>query len=199
MFYTLEFQSPFFSSGFYNKMSTLDWFFAPTRIKSDDYEKASKEFANQSGLTRQTASLGAGCSDTLNPAVAMADQPGMVAMGGYGMGGGCRVDENTELKWGTPGTARVKGPKQLWARPFATTPNLGGGEPTAVEDESGLIFSAPPRNRKEASTIMDKAIPNFYQPLIQIKQSEFSNPTNWVENWTRGGDSTRLVQTKREA
>lgn len=127
----------------------------------------------------------------------MAEQPGMIAMGGYGMGGGCRVDENTQLRWGTPGAWRMKGPKQLWTRPFATTPNLGGGEPMAVDDESGLIQSAPPRNRKEASTIMDKTIPNFFQPLIEIKQSEHSNPSNWVEGWTRGGDATRLVQTKR--
>jgi hypothetical protein len=66
-----------------------------------------------------------------------------------------------------------------------------------VQDETGLIFSAPPRNRKEASTIMDKAIPNFYQPLIGLKSSEYSNPHNWVESWTRGGDATRLVQTQR--
>lgn len=178
--------------------NTLDWFFAPTRIKSDEYETAAKQFANESSLTRQTLSLSSGCSDTLNPAVAMADQPGMVATGGYGMPGtGCKVDENSELRWGIPGAWRQKGPKQLWARPFATTPNLGGGDPGVVDDESGLIFSSPPRNRKEASTIMDKTIPNFFQPLIDIKKSEYSNPTNWVEGWTRGGDATRLVQTKR--
>jgi hypothetical protein len=44
---------------------------------------------------------------------------------------------------------------------------------------------------------MDKAIPNFYDPLIPTKASEYSNPSNWVEGWTRGGDATRLVQTKR--
>jgi hypothetical protein len=44
---------------------------------------------------------------------------------------------------------------------------------------------------------MDKAIPNFYQPLIGTKAAEYSNPYNWVEGWTRGGDSTRLVQMKR--
>jgi hypothetical protein len=181
-------------------MNTLDYFFAPTRIKSDSYEQEAKTFANQSSLTRQTLSLSAGCSDTLNPAAAMADQPGMIATGGYGQPGtGCKVDENTQLRWGTPGAWRQKGPKQLWARPFATTPNLGGGEPQAVQDETSLIFSAPPRNRKEASTIMDKAIPNYYQPLISVKASEYSNPTNWVESWTRGGDATRLVQTKRVA
>jgi hypothetical protein len=183
-----------------DKMSTtnvLDWFFAPTRIKSDTYEEEAKQFANTSALTRQTLDTNAGCSSTLNPASAMADQPGMIASAGFGHAGGCKIDENTDLRWGTPGAWRQKGPKQLWARPFATTPNLGGGDPGVVEDESGLIFSAPPRNRKEASTIMDKAIPNFYQPLITLKQSEYSNPTNWVEDWTRGGDATRLVQTKR--
>lgn len=180
-----------------NSTNVLDYFFAPTRIRSDEYDQASKSFASQSALTRQTSSTDAGCSATLNPAVAMADQPGMVAVGGFGNPGGCKIDENTELRWGTPGAWRQKGPKQLWARPFATTPNLGGGDPGVVEDETGLIFSAPPRNRKEASTIMDKAIPNFYQPLITTKASEYSNPTNWIEGWTRGGDSTRLVQQKR--
>jgi len=180
--------------------NTVDWFYAPTRVKSDKYEEAAKNVADTSNLTRQTASLTAGCSDTLNPAAAMADQPGMIAMGGFGQPGmGCKVDENTELRWGMEGTHRQKGPKQLWARPFATTPNLGGGDPMVVDDESGLLRSAPPRNRKEASTIMDKAIPNFYQPLIDIKKSEYSNPTNWVEGWTRGGDATRLVDTKRVA
>lgn len=176
----------------------MDYFFANTRVRSDEYDQASKNFSDQSAVTRQTLSLTAGCSDTLNPAAAMADQPGMIAMGGYGMGGGCRVDENTELRWGSPGAWRMKGPKQLWSRPFATTPNLGGGDPMVVDDESSLMQSAPPRNRKEASTIMDKAIPNFFQPLIDVKKSEYSNPTNWVEGWTRGGDSTRLVQTKRD-
>lgn len=175
-----------------------DWFFAPTRVKADKYQEDVNAIASKNALTRQTLSLSAGCSDTLNPAAAMADQPGMIAMGGYGQPGmGCKVDQNTELKWGMEGAHRQKGPKQLWARPFATTPNLGGGEPQAVDDESGLIRSAPPRNRKEASTIMDKTIPNFFQPLIGIKSSEYSNPTNWVEGWTRGGDATRLVQTKR--
>ena len=178
--------------------NTLDWFFAPTRIKSDKYEEEAKQFGNTSALSRQVMSVGSACSDTLNPAAAMADQPGMIATGGYGMPAvGCKVDESTELRWGIPGAWRQKGKHQLWSRPFATTPNLGGGEPTAVDDESGLIHSALVRNRKEANTIMDKVIPNYFQPLIGVKSSEYSNPTNWVESWTRGGDSTRLLDTKR--
>jgi hypothetical protein len=74
---------------------------------------------------------------------------------------------------------------------------MGGGDQTAVDDESELIHAASIRNRKEANTVMDSAIPNFYQPLIDIKQSEYSNPSNWIYDWTRGGDATRLVQTKR--
>jgi hypothetical protein len=176
----------------------MDWFFAPTRIKTDSYQEDVDAIKSKNALTRQTLSLSAGCSDTLNPAAAMADQPGMIAKGGFGQPGmGCKVDQNTDLLWGMEGAHRQKGPKQLWARPFATTPYLGGGEPQAVDDESGLLRSAPPRNRKEASTIMDKTIPNFFQPLIDVKSSEYSKPSNWVESWTRGGDATRLVQTKR--
>lgn len=178
--------------------NTMDWFNAPTRIGSDSYSESSKTFGNTSAMTYQVTDVNAGCSDTLNPAMAMADQPGMIARGGFGMaGGGCKVDENTDLRWGIPGAWRQKGQKQLWARPFATTPNLGGGDATAVDDESHLIHSSLIRNRKEANTIMDKAIPNFYQPLLSIQKSEYSNPANWVEGWTRGGDSARLVDTKR--
>jgi hypothetical protein len=178
--------------------NTSDWFFAPTRIRSDNYDASAQSFKDTSYFSSQVLNVNAGCSDTLNPASAMADQVGMIAKGGLGMaGGGCKVDENTELRWGTPGAWRHKGPKQLWARPFATTPNLGGGEPSKVDDESGLIHSAIIRNRKETNTIMDKAIGNYYDPLIPLKQSEYSNTSNWIEGWTRGGDSTRLVQTKR--
>lgn len=178
--------------------NAIDWFFAPTRIKADSYQEDTNAFASKNALTRQTAGIASGCSDTLNPAAAVADQPGLIAMGGYGQpGSGCKVDENTQLRWGMEGAHRQKGPKQLWVRPFATTPFMGGGEPQAVDEESGLIRSAPPRNRKEASTIMDKTIPNYYQPLIQSKSSAYKDVNHWVEQWTRGGDATRLVQTNR--
>jgi hypothetical protein len=178
--------------------NTYDWFFAPTRIKADSYQTDVNDISSKDSLTRQTAQIESGCSDTLNPAAAMADQPGMIAGGGFGQPG-CKVDENTDLRWGIEGAHRQKGPKQMWARPFATTPFMAGGEPTAVDDESGLIHSAPPRNRKEASTIMDKAIPNFYDPLIPVKLSDYKDVNHWVEQWTRGGDATRLVQQKRVA
>ena len=72
--------------------NSVDWFNAPTRIRSDEYDTAAKTVGNTSTLTRQTTGMGSACSDTLNPASAMADQPGMIAMGGFGQpGGGCAV------------------------------------------------------------------------------------------------------------
>ena len=181
--------------------NTVDWFFANTRTNVDTSRNNERTFADRSALSYQTGAVDAGCSDTLNPASAMADQPGMIAIGGYGMpGAGCKVDENSELRWGSPDAWRVKGPKQLWVRPFSTTPNLGGGEPTAVNDESYLIHSQLQRVPKDISTIMDKFIPNYYQPLIPSKDADYQNVNNWVEmdGWTRGGDPTRLIQAKRE-
>jgi hypothetical protein len=103
--------------------NSVDWFNAPTRIRSDEYDTAAKSVGNTSTLTRQTTGMESACSDTLNPASAMADQPGMIAVGGFGQpGGGCAVDANTDLRWGIPGAWRQKGKHELWARPFATTP-----------------------------------------------------------------------------
>ena len=176
--------------------NSLDYFNAPTRIRSDEYSEAQQNVSSTSALTRQTTSLGSGCSETLNPASAMADQPGFIAKGGFGSLG-CHIDESTDLKWGIPGAWRQKGKHELWARPFATTPNLGGGDLGKVNDESNLIHSAMIRNRKEANTIMDTTFSGFFAPLSETQTSEFKNPNNWVQNWTWGGDSTRLVQTKR--
>jgi hypothetical protein len=173
----------------------MDYFFANTR----DGSTPAKEFrASGVSLTEQASRFASGCSSTLNPAVAMAEQPGMIAQAGHGMeGGGCTVDLNTDLRWGIEGSHREKGKKQMWARPFATTPNLGGGDQEAVDTESSLIHSATIRNRKEVNTIMDRTIPHFFQPLLDIKQQEYKNTNNWVEGWTRGGDSARLIKTKR--
>jgi hypothetical protein len=178
--------------------NTVDWFFANTRGNVDQSHITEQNFANDAALGRQTSLFGGDCTGTLSPASAMADQPGMIARGGYGLGAGCEIDTNSDLRWGDGDGLRVKGPKQLWVRPFSTTPNLGRGrESDAVNDESSLIHARLQRAKKEASTIMDKTIPNYYQPLIPIKQAEYENPNNWIQNWTWGGDSSRLVKKTR--
>jgi hypothetical protein len=179
--------------------NTVDWFYASTRGNMDQSHVADQNFANDAAMGRQTSFFGGDdCSGALSPASAMADQPGMIARGGYGMGPGCEIDRNSDLRWGDAEGLRVKGPKQLWIRPFSTTPNLGRGrQADSVGDESTLIHAQLQRARKEASTIMDKTIPNYYQPLIPVKQTEFDNPNNWIQSWTWGGDSTRLVKKTR--
>lgn len=174
----------------------LSWFFAPTRGVTDT--KNNREIANTNGRSYALSQVEAGCSSSMNPAAAMADNVGFIASAGQGMApGGCSVDLNTELKWGMEGAHRVKGPKQLWQRPFATTPNLGGGDPSEVDTESNLLQSMSIRNRKETNTISDKTIPHYFTPLIDDKAEEVKDPDNWVEPWTRGGDSTRLIPMKR--
>ena len=179
--------------------NTVDWFFANTRGKVDQSYVTENTYANEAALGRQTSYFGGGdCTGALSPASAMADQPGMIARGGYGLGAGCEIDVSTDLRTGDETGIRVKGPKQLWVRPFSTTPNLGQGrEADAVNDESYLLRSSLPRMKKEASTIMDKTIPNYYQPLIPIKESDFHNTNNWVQSWTWGGDSSRLIKKTR--
>lgn len=179
-------------------MSTnvLDWFFAPTRGKNDTQNPG--DIANTNGQSRMASQIDSGCSGSMNPASAAAQSIGLIPTAGYGMaGGGCTVDTNTELKWGMEGAMRVKGPKQLWARPFSTTPNLGGGAPGEVDAESTLIQSASIRNRKETNTISDKTIPHYFAPLIEDRAEEIKDSDNWVEPWVRGGDNTRLIQMKR--
>jgi hypothetical protein len=133
----------------------------------------------------------------MNPAAVAAQSVGLIPSAGHGMAGGCAVDTNTELKWGIDGAHRQKGPKQLWPRPFVTTPNLGGGDPGEVDVETELIQSASIRNRKETNTISDKTIPHYFSPLIEDKAAEYKDTDNWVEPWIRGGDNTRLIPMKR--
>jgi hypothetical protein len=44
---------------------------------------------------------------------------------------------------------------------------------------------------------MDRAIPNYYQPLLADKKAAYNDSNHWIEQWTRGGDATRMVQMKR--
>lgn len=175
---------------------TMDWFFANTRTNVDTEHNNARAYKDAtSSAWQMTGQTDSGCSETMNPAAAMADQPGFIPTAGFGLAGGCKVDENTELKWGNPDAWRVKGPKQLWARPFSTTPFMSGGDPGAVDNESKLIHSQLQRHPKDISTIMDKFIPNYYQPLLASKDADYKNVNNWVEvdGWIRGGDPTRLV------
>jgi hypothetical protein len=174
----------------------MDWFFAPTRGRNDAVNAG--DIANTNARSYMNSRPDVGCSGTMNPASSAAESVGLIPTAGYGMAaGGCTVDLNTDLLWGIDGARRVKGPKQLWPRPFVTTPNLNGGNPNDVDHESQLIQSASIRNRKETNTISDKTIPHYFAPLIDDRAEEIKDTDNWIEPWVKGGESTRLIPMKR--
>jgi hypothetical protein len=124
---------------------------------------------------------------------AAAEFVGLVPKGNYGNSpeGGCAVDTQSKLLWGDPATVRLKGPKQLFQRPFPTTPFLSMGNPEAVGDENKVIFGHSTANRKSIQTVMDKQWPVF-QPLIQELKDDIPQSNYFVEPFLRGGFSSRL-------
>ena len=118
---------------------------------------------------------------------------GLVPQAGYGnTPGGCGISQQSELLWGDPGTARTKGNKQLFSRPFATTPFLGGGSIEGIPDENKVIFGHSTANRKSIQTVTDKQFPVF-EPLLPEKQADIADNNYFVEPFLRGGLSSRLI------
>lgn len=122
--------------------------------------------------------------------------PGLVPKAGYGPGEGCSIDTNSDLLWGAPGTARTKGPKQVFARPFATTPFLGLGTIEGIDDQNKVVFGHSTANRKSIQTVTDKQFPVF-QPLIAEKAADIPENNYFVEPFLRGGLASRLVPRVR--
>lgn len=146
------------------------------------------------GMTHQSQS---GCGNGWAVSES-AGNPGMIPRGNFGNSpeGGCAIDLQSELLWGAPGTARTKGPKQVFARPFATTPFLGLGTIEGIDDQSKVMFGHSTANRKSIQTVTDKQFPVF-QPLIPEKQADIAENNYFVEPFLRGGLSARLVPKVR--
>lgn len=137
-----------------------------------------------------------GCGNVSGINVA-AEHPGLIPQGGYGnTPGGCGIETQSDLLFGAPGTARFKGPKQVFARPFATTPNLSMGSVEHIDDQSRAIFGHSTANRKSIQTVTDKQFPVF-EPLIPEKAADIPENNYFVEPFLRGGLSARLVAHNR--
>jgi hypothetical protein len=126
------------------------------------------------------------------------ENPGLVPQAGYGNSpaGGCAIDTHSDLLWGAPGTARTKGPKQTFARPFATTPFLGLGSIEGIDDQNKVVFGHSTANRKSIQTVTDKQFPVF-EPLIPEKAADIPESNYFVEPFLRGGLASRLVPRVR--
>lgn len=110
--------------------------------------------------------------------------------------GGCMVDTQSNLLWGDSAAMRFKGPKQLFTRPFATTPFLALGTIEGIDDQSRVMFGHSTANRKSISTVSDKQFPVF-QPLIQEKVDDIPENNYFVEPFLRGGMASRLIPRVR--
>lgn len=119
--------------------------------------------------------------------------PGIVPRGNFGNSpGGCGIDLQSQLLWGDPGTSRVKGPQQLFARPYSTTPYLGGGSIENIPDQSKVMFGHSSANRKSIQTVTDKQFPVF-EPLIPEREADIPDHNYFVEPFLRGGQASRLI------
>jgi hypothetical protein len=129
---------------------------------------------------------------------AAAEYIGLVPRGNFGNSpeGGCAIDTQSELLFGDPATARLKGPKQLFQRPFPTTPFLGLGTLEGIPDQNKVIFGHSTANRKSIQTVMDKQFPVF-EPLIPEKESDIPESNYFVEPFLRGGLASRMVPKTR--
>ena len=165
----------------------LPFLYANTRQGEAARDVAQNE-TNTAGLKAATPS---GCG---NGWAVAASIPGLIPHGNYGNSpeGGCAIDTHSELLFGAPGTVRMKGPKQVFARPFATTPNLGMGSLEGIDDQSRVMFGHSTANRKSVQTVTDKQFPVF-QPLIEERVADIPDHNYFVEPFLRGGYSSRLV------
>jgi hypothetical protein len=167
-------------------------FHAATRIGQRDPEADSKnaEF-------RHREANPSSCGNT-SAWQAAAEFVGLVPRGNFGNSpeGGCKIDQQSDLLWGDPATVRLKGPKQLFQRPFPTTPFLGMGTIEGIDDQSKVIFGHSTGNRKSIQTVTDKQFPVF-EPLIQERKEDIPENNYFVEPFLRGGMASRLIPRHR--
>lgn len=180
----------------------LSWFYAPTRYKSDvqQHQYDDRDNTAQQAYYMTTARpVPNPCQNFDSNALWASQFVTMNYTGNFGntAAGGCDTDLYSRLLLGDPGTQRPKGAQQLFARPWATTPNMGGGPSAQQKDiESKLIHSIPIRTPKECSTVTDKFFPQHFDPLLQEVKDDFMSVASFQQTWARGGDPTRLMRHK---
>jgi hypothetical protein len=118
----------------------------------------------------------------------VASNPGMIPKGNFGNSpeGGCGIDIQSDLLFGAPGTARQAGPKQLFPRPWATTPFLGLGTIDNIDDQSKVMFGHSTANRASIQTVTDKQFPVF-TPLLPELLDDFAEYGRNVGKIVAGG------------
>lgn len=155
---------------------------------------------SQAKFSHVTPGTPSGCGNGW-AVTSMAGNPGMIGRGNFGNSpeGGCGIDTHSELLFGAPGTARQKGPKQVFPRPYATTPFLGLGSVEGIDDQSKVVYGHSTANRKSIQTVTDKQFPVF-APLLPELEADYSEYSQNVASFLPGrgrGYATTLEKKNR--
>lgn len=166
-------------------MNKMSYFYASTRIGNP----------SQTSVPSTLQQSGCGGASIFDAA---ASYIGLIPKGNLGNQpeDGCAVDTQSSLLWGDAGTTRVKGPNQLYPRPFATTPFLAGGTIAEIDNQSSVLFGHSTANRKSVQGVADTQFPVF-EPLLPSRVSDIPANNYFVEPFLRGGLASRLIPQAR--
>ena len=112
----------------------------------------------------------------------------LIAKDGYGYANACTVDADSELRYNSKLT-HGKEKSQLCERWALGVPNINkGGLNANVESRllSSDITTEPCNKLSEKSYI-----PYTFYNMVPCLENNIQNPEHIIENWTRGGSSTR--------
>lgn len=163
----------------------MSYFYASTRIGNP----------SQSSVPATIPQSGCGGASIFDAA---ASYIGLVPKGNLGNQpeDGCAVDTQSSLLWGDANTNRERGPKQVFPRPYATTPFLAGGTISGIDDQSKVLFGLSTANRKSVQGVADTQFPVF-EPLLPSRVSDIPENNYFVEPFLRGGLASRMIPHTR--
>jgi hypothetical protein len=110
---------------------------------------------------------------------------------GVGFTSGCKVDTDSDMRMYniTNGKSRC----QLQSRVFQAVPNLSKGE-SRPELESKLVQGENSYN----STQCQGQTLDVFMPMLPCLKNSIQNPSNIIQDWSRGGESTRDTLKQKE-
>jgi len=169
-------------------------FYQTTRLGDDQTDQSQRTVQNSSFSTYMLENYRPACPTTTALDFATS-QINVNFNGSQTVGiGGCNVDTNTELTYGTMTHPKCK--LSLMQRPFVTVPYLGRGKSDPVL-EAQIQQGDYANNRKSINPSSEVSYLQYSNtPLIPSLQATINNPANLIEGvaaegWIRGGLSSR--------
>lgn len=111
---------------------------------------------------------------------------------GYGVINPCNIDEDSSMRIDRD-LIRDKSRTQMFSRTFQAVPNLSRGN-VNIDNESKIQQG---NNTWNLLNCDEKQQDNFI-PMIPCLANNIQNPNNIIQNWTRGGETTRDTIKQQE-